>query len=239
MTSAPAVQQRCREVRSDEPGAAGDERLHAKASRIRSGSRHGRPPRSSAACTVRPVAAIVPSTFRTTSYSNSMRTGESIGPSSRTSSSSSYRAGCWYSQCASMTGSEHAVFLHLAVGPAERPQQVGTRHLEPDEVVGIVDDAHLIGFGVADTNGGHRGGHDQAGRPARRPLRPRRAAPEWRRRCPKSRRSPSGDEHGRACRDERGRRSSGRRRRPPRQARGCRPGRAARGPPVPWTRCAG
>ena len=47
----------------------------------------------------------------------------------------------------------HAGLLHLAIAPAERPQQVGARHLEPHEVVGVVDDAHLVGFRVADADG--------------------------------------------------------------------------------------
>ena len=53
-----------------------------------------------------------------------------------------------------MTGSDTPAMLHLAIAPAERPQQVGARHLEPHEVVRVVDHAHLIGFGVADPQRG-------------------------------------------------------------------------------------
>src|ERR1019366_3916957 len=57
------VEQGVTEVRSDEAGGAGDERNHANASRTRDGNRHGRPFTSTAACTVRPRAASVPSAF--------------------------------------------------------------------------------------------------------------------------------------------------------------------------------
>ena len=53
--------------RSDETGAAGDQRLHESTVRTRSGSRHGRPLRSSVACTVLPVASVAASAVRTTS----------------------------------------------------------------------------------------------------------------------------------------------------------------------------
>src|SRR5687767_6197739 len=39
----------------------------------------------------------------------------------------------------------HAVALHLAVTPAGFPQPLGPSDLEPDEVVGVVDDAHAVG----------------------------------------------------------------------------------------------
>ena len=55
------------ERRSDEAGAAGDERLHDSTVRTRSGSRQGRPSRSSVAWTVVPVASVAPSAARTTS----------------------------------------------------------------------------------------------------------------------------------------------------------------------------
>ena len=73
--------------------------------RTRAGSRQGRPSRSSDACTVRPTASTAPSAGRTTSYPNATRTGDSSTPVVRTSSSSSYRAGWRYSQCASITDS--------------------------------------------------------------------------------------------------------------------------------------
>ena len=56
---------------------------------------------------------------------------------------------------------EDAGGFHFAIGPAERPQQVGPRHLEPDEVVGVVDDAHLVRLGVPHAQCGDRGwSHD-------------------------------------------------------------------------------
>src|SRR4029079_5831762 len=53
-----------------------------------------------------------------------------------------------------------AVDFHLAIVPARFAQQVGTPDFEPDEVVGVIDDAHLVGFGVAhaDSRRGVRGG---------------------------------------------------------------------------------
>src|SRR6185312_4065577 len=62
------VEERRGQVRSDEAGGAGDQRLHANTSRTRSGRRQGRPLGSSAACTVRPEAATTWSVFRITSY---------------------------------------------------------------------------------------------------------------------------------------------------------------------------
>ena len=55
------------ERRSDEPGNPGDEGFHANSVRTRAGSRHGRPLRSSVACTVAPVASVAASAVRTTS----------------------------------------------------------------------------------------------------------------------------------------------------------------------------
>src|SRR5204863_9915329 len=63
-----AVEQGRRQMRPDESGAAGDQGLHTNTSRTRAGSRHGLPDGSSAACTVLPVAATEPSSFRITSY---------------------------------------------------------------------------------------------------------------------------------------------------------------------------
>src|SRR4029079_1604060 len=115
------VEERRGQVRSDEAGGAGDERLHANTSRTRSGRRHGRPLGSSAACTVRPEAATAWSAFRITSYWNSIRTGDNIRPSVLTSISSSYFAGLRYSQWASITGSEiPASSISRQVQPSER-----------------------------------------------------------------------------------------------------------------------
>ena len=70
--------------------------------------------------------------------------------------------------------------LHLAVAPAERAQQVGAPHLEPDEIVRVVDHAHFIGFGVAHPQRGDRRRHQE---PTAAPS-PRRAARGWRARGP-------------------------------------------------------
>ena len=53
-----------------------------------------------------------------------------------------------YSQCASMTGSGSPP-LPSRDRSSRAPQPVGAAHLEPDQVVGVVDDAHLVGLGVA------------------------------------------------------------------------------------------
>jgi len=66
------------EGRADEPGDAGDERLHrSKTSLARAGSRAGLPFRSSDACTVCPSATVAASTGRTT------RPGSSSSPAAR------------------------------------------------------------------------------------------------------------------------------------------------------------
>ena len=49
-----------------------------------------------------------------------------------------------------------AVGLHLAIAPARLAQQIRASDLEPDEVVRVVHDAHLVGFGVPHANA--RGG---------------------------------------------------------------------------------
>jgi hypothetical protein len=41
------------------------------------------------------------------------------------------------------------LLLHLFVVQAKLAQKVDTADLEPDQVVGVVDHAHLVGFGVA------------------------------------------------------------------------------------------
>ncbi len=64
----PLVEEAGRQMRSDEARDTGDESLHAKASRTRSGRRQGLPEASSAACTVFPSAAIAWSAFRTIWY---------------------------------------------------------------------------------------------------------------------------------------------------------------------------
>ncbi len=44
--------------------------------------------------------------------------------------------------------------LHLLVVEAEGAHEFNATDFKPDEVVGVIDDAHLIGFGVADADGG-------------------------------------------------------------------------------------
>src|SRR5207253_1307777 len=67
------LQQPIGQGRSDEPGHAGNQRLHASNWRTRSGSRQGRPRRSIDAWMVWPVARMTSpasSCWRTTSYTN-------------------------------------------------------------------------------------------------------------------------------------------------------------------------
>src|SRR6202023_2416270 len=45
---------------------------------------------------------------------------------------------------------QEAEVLDLAVAVARLRAEVGAGKLEPDDVVGVVDDAHLVGLGVAD-----------------------------------------------------------------------------------------
>src|SRR5262245_26505845 len=42
-----------------------------------------------------------------------------------------------------------AVSFHLTIAPARETQQVGPANLEPHEIVRVVHDAHLVGFGVS------------------------------------------------------------------------------------------
>lgn len=52
-------------------------------------------------------------------------------------------------------GDEGAFFLlHSFVVEAQVADEFGASDLEPDEVVGMVDDPHLIGFGITDTDPG-------------------------------------------------------------------------------------
>jgi len=58
---------------------------------------------------------------------------------------------------------ENAVLLfHVAVGEALSPAPLGAGDFHPDEVVGVIDDAHLIGFGVANTEAGFSGWSQRA-----------------------------------------------------------------------------
>jgi hypothetical protein len=38
--------------------------------------------------------------------------------------------------------------LHVTIGKAQLPQQFDASHLEPDEMVGVINHSHLIGLGV-------------------------------------------------------------------------------------------
>src|SRR5690242_11496710 len=42
------------------------------------------------------------------------------------------------------------VLFHVAVGKTARPTIIGSADFEPDEIVGIINDAHLVRFGIAD-----------------------------------------------------------------------------------------
>jgi uncharacterized protein (DUF169 family) len=47
--------------------------------------------------------------------------------------------------------------LQQLVREAKSAEELDAAHLKPDKIVGIVDDAHLVGFCVADANfSGHR-----------------------------------------------------------------------------------
>src|ERR1700733_9786133 len=41
------------------------------------------------------------------------------------------------------------VLFHIAIGKADLPQEFHAANLEPDEMVGVIDDAHLVSFRVA------------------------------------------------------------------------------------------
>ena len=135
--------------RSDEARRAGHQRLHANRLRTRSGRRQGRPSRSSAACTVRPSASSAASAGRTTSYANCHAHGRHqlrrrpyldliVVP--RRLAIVAVR----------LDDRQHEpVGLHRSITPAGVAQQVRACDLEPHEVVGVVDDTHLVGFRVA------------------------------------------------------------------------------------------
>ena len=50
-------------------------------------------------------------------------------------------------------GQLKARVFHLAIGPAELSQQIRPAHLEPDEVVGVVHHAHLVGLRITHAHG--------------------------------------------------------------------------------------
>jgi hypothetical protein len=50
-------------------------------------------------------------------------------------------------------GNEAVVFpLHIFIAEAELAEQFDPPHFKPDEMIGVIDDAHLVGFGIADAN---------------------------------------------------------------------------------------
>src|SRR5690242_14898518 len=42
------------------------------------------------------------------------------------------------------------VLFHVAVRKTARPTIISAAYFEPDEIVGIINDAHLVRFGIAD-----------------------------------------------------------------------------------------
>ncbi len=41
--------------------------------------------------------------------------------------------------------------FHIFITEAELPQQFHPPHFKPDEMISVIDDPHLIGFGIADS----------------------------------------------------------------------------------------
>jgi hypothetical protein len=58
--------------------------------------------------------------------------------------------------CDGLYNGDAAAFflLHGFVGEAELAHVFDAADFKPDQIVGMVDDAHLVGFGVADANAG-------------------------------------------------------------------------------------
>jgi hypothetical protein len=54
---------------------------------------------------------------------------------------------------------ENALMLgfKLAVSEAEGAEQLDAAYLKPDQIIRVVDDAHLVGFGIADADFGSDG----------------------------------------------------------------------------------
>ena len=205
-------------MRSDEAGRAGNQRLHANASRTRSGSRQGRPSAIDRGVHGRARgrhARSAPFTHHLVGKLHPHRRAQPPVGADLDLIIVARRApvlalGLDHRQ-------QHAAFFHLAVGPPERAQQLRPRHLEPDEVVGVVDHAHLVRFGIPHAQRGHRcrhvGGYAAAPAAARRaPGSPRRDPARRRSDAPATRIDAPGP-------DERG----GVRRRPRRRPLRCRP----------------
>src|SRR6184192_759488 len=64
-------------------------------------------------------------------------------------------------------GEEDALLLELFVGQPRLAHQLGAGAIEPDQVVGVVDHAHLVGFGIVDAQG-YRADHAGAKSATRR-----------------------------------------------------------------------
>ena len=52
----------------------------------------------------------------------------------------------------SLTTSRSPARLELAVARAAPPQVLGSGDIEPDQIAGVIGDAHLVGLGVIDPN---------------------------------------------------------------------------------------
>src|SRR5208282_1321602 len=52
-------------------------------------------------------------------------------------------------------GDEAVVFpLHIFIAETELAKEFDSSHFKPDEMIGVIDDAHLVGFGIAHANAG-------------------------------------------------------------------------------------
>src|SRR4029077_2116421 len=51
---------------------------------------------------------------------------------------------------------DEAVFfpLHIFIAEAKLAEEFDTSHFKPDEMIGVIDDAHLVGFGISDADAG-------------------------------------------------------------------------------------
>ena len=112
-------------MRSDEPGRAGHQRLHSEHLE----HARGQPARPAIAPSAAWIVCPAPTACRRPP--GALRSRSGCAPASarvaavRISISSSYRAGCRYSQWASMTGSETPACFHLAIAPAGVAQPLG------------------------------------------------------------------------------------------------------------------
>ena len=57
-------------------------------------------------------------------------------------------------------GQQNAVIVfEILITETGLPAVIDTRYLHPDKVTGVVDHAHLVGFGIADADAANRGRH--------------------------------------------------------------------------------